>query len=105
MILRAGLGVTAKELAELTGCSGNFVLSVRAGRTCRDVLPSHPRYSIEELSRTCRDCVNWDEKAMNPCMLGFPEVERKLKPDGKVEKPSATFGRECSAFRKADPSE
>lgn len=105
MILRAGLGVAANELAALTGYSGNFVLSVRAGRTCRDVLPSHPRYSIEELSRTCRDCVNWDEKAMNPCKLGFPEVERKLKANGKMERPSANFGRECSAFRKLDPGE
>lgn len=105
MILRAGLGVAANELAALTGYSGNFVLSVRAGRTCRDVLPSLPRYSIEELSRTCRDCVNWDEKAMNPCKLGFPEVERKLKANGKMERPSANFGRECSAFRKLDPGE
>jgi hypothetical protein len=105
IILRAGLGVMANELAELTGYSGTFVLSVRTGKTCRDVLPSYPRYTMKELSRTCRDCENWNEKAMNPCTLGFPEVERKLRPDGKLERPSATFARVCSAFMEKDPGE
>jgi hypothetical protein len=87
-VLNAPIEMASRVLGERYGVCRETVRKIRFGRSFAHLYPEIERLTVEQMARTCNNCIFFERKSKRKawCNLGFPECS------------NPKFARGCGAY-------